>query len=184
MYKPWCFYGFIKIAGGKNLPGILERIESVFKTYAPEYPFMYMFYDEFFNRQYLKEQQLERLFGGFSLLSVLIACLGLFGLASFTAEQKTKEIGIRKVLGAGVAGIVRLTTREFLKWVVLATLIAWPLAYLVMYGWLQDFAYKVTLGPPMFLLAALLALAISVLTVGYHALRAALADPVDSLRCE
>jgi hypothetical protein len=183
MYKPWHFYGFIKVEG-KRIPETLKQIESVFKTYAPDYPFLYMFYDEFFNGQYLNEQQLARLFSGFSLLSILISCLGLFGLASFTAEQKTKEIGIRKVLGATISDIIRLTTKEFLKWVALATLIAWPLAYLVMHSWLQDFAYKVKLGPAVFLLAALLALAISLVTVSYHALRATLANPIDSLRYE
>jgi putative ABC transport system permease protein len=183
MYRPWHFYGFIKVEGTR-IPETLKQMESVFKTYAPDYPFLYMFYDEFYNGQYQNEQQLARLFSGFSLLSVLISCLGLFGLASFTAEQKTKEIGIRKVLGATIPGIIRLTTKEFLKWVALATLIAWPLAYLVMHSWLQDFAYKVKLGPAVFLLAALLALVIALVTVSYHALRAALANPVDSLRYE
>jgi putative ABC transport system permease protein len=183
MYKPWCFFGFVKLAG-TGIPETIERIESAFKTFAPDYPFFYMFYDEFFNGQYVGEQRLARLFSGFSLLSVLVSCLGLFGLASFTAEQKTKEIGIRKVLGATVPGIIRLTTREFLKWVIIAILVAWPLAYLVMSGWLQDFAYKVKLGPAVFLLAAVLALGISLATVSYHALRAALADPVASLRYE
>jgi putative ABC transport system permease protein len=183
MYKPWCSYGFIKLAGTR-IPETLERIESVFKTYVPDYPFLYMFYDEFYNGQYVNERRLASLFSGFSLLSVLISCLGLFGLASFTAEQKTKEIGIRKVLGATMPGIIRLTTREFIKWVALATLIAWPLSYLVMHSWLRDFAYKIKLGPVVFLLAALLALVISLATVSYHALRAALADPVDSLRYE
>ena len=183
MYKPWHFFGFIKLAG-TMVPDTLRRIESEFKTHAPDYPFTYMFYDDFYNGQYMNERRLAHLFSGFSLLSVLISCLGLFGLASFTAEQKTKEIGIRKVLGASIPGIIRLTAREFLKWVVLATVIAWPLAYLVMHSWLRDFAYKVRLGPSVFALAAVLALAISAATVSYHALRAALADPVDSLRYE
>jgi putative ABC transport system permease protein len=110
--------------------------------------------------------------------------LGLFGLASYTTEQKTKEIGIRKVLGASIPGIMAMTTREFLKWILMANLIAWPIAYFVMSKWLQDFAYKVSIGPSVFVLSAGLALMVAVLTVSYHSLKAALANPVDSLRYE
>jgi putative ABC transport system permease protein len=140
--------------------------------------------DEVFNQQYTSEKQLGDLFNGFSFLSVVIACLGLFGLASYTTEQKTKEIGIRKVLGASVPGIVAMTPREFLKWILAANLLAWPIAYFVMTKWLQDYVYKVSIGPMIFLLSAGLTLIVAVLTVSYHSLKAALANPVDSLRYE
>ena len=149
MYKPWHQYAFIKIDGSQT-QGALARIEEAYKTYSPGIPFDYLFLDEAFNQQYTPERQLGELFNGFSLLSVVIACLGLFGLASYTTEQKTKEIGIRKVLGASIPGIVAMTTREFLKWVLLANLLAWPVAFFVMSKWLQEFAYKVSIGPLVF----------------------------------
>jgi len=124
------------------------------------------------------------LFTSFSVLAILVACLGLFGLASFTAEQRTKEIGIRKVLGASVSNIVVLLTKEFSKWVLLANLIAWPIAYFAMLRWLQNFAYRTRIGVWMFFLAAFLALAIALVTVSYQAVRAALANPARSLRYE
>jgi putative ABC transport system permease protein len=183
MYKPWHQYVFVKI-DGTRIQGTLARIQDAFKTYSPGYPYRFEFMDDAFNRQYMSERQLGKLFNGFSLLSVLIACLGLFGLASYTTEQKTKEIGIRKVLGASVPGIVVLTLREFIKWVVVSNLIAWPAAYYVMHLWLQEFAYKVSIGPLLFGLSAGLTLLVALATVSYHSLRAALANPVDSLRYE
>ncbi len=183
MYKPWYQYAFIKVDGGK-IPEAVERIEAAFEQRSPDYPFRYLFYDEAFNRQYASERQLGMLFNAFGGLSIFISCLGLFGLASYTAEQKTKEIGIRKVLGASVPGIISLTTREFLKWVALAHLIGWPVAYIVMSQWLREFAYRVSIGPVIFCLSAGLTLLVAFLTVGYQALKAALANPVDSLRYE
>jgi putative ABC transport system permease protein len=183
MYRPWHTFVFIKIYGTR-IPETLAKIESTFKSHTDGYPYRYFFYEDFYHRQYQPEWRLSRLFNGFSLLSIVIACLGLFGLGAYMAEQKTKEIGIRKVLGASIPGIVTLTAREFIKWIVLANLIAWPLAYLVMRGWLQDFAYKVSIGPVVFILAAGLTLLIAFATVSYHAIKAALANPVDSLRYE
>ncbi len=183
MYRPWHVYGFIKVDGNRTAEAI-EHVEESFRTHAQDYPFQYMFYDELFNRQYVKERQLGRLFNGFSLLSVLIACLGLFGLASYSTEQKTKEIGIRKVLGASVPKILTLTAREFVKWVAVANLVGWPVAYFLMYRWLGEFAYRVRLGPAVFGLAAGLALLIALLTVAFHSLKAALSNPVESLRYE
>ena len=183
MYKPWHQYAFIKI-DGSQIQQALASIEGAYKTYSPGIPFDYLFLDEVFNQQYTSERQLGELFNGFSLLSVIIACLGLFGLASYTTELKTKEIGIRKVLGASILGIVAMTAREFLKWILIANLIAWPVAYFVMSKWLEDFAYKVSIGPIIFLLSAGLTLIVAVLTVSYHSLKAALANPVDSLRYE
>jgi putative ABC transport system permease protein len=183
MYKPWHQYAFIKI-DGSQMQEALASIEDAYKTYSPGIPFDYLFLDEIFSQQYISERQLGELFNGFSLLSVIIACLGLFGLASYTTEQKTKEIGIRKVLGASIPGIVAMTAREFLKWILIANLLAWPIAYFVMSKWLQDFAYKVSIGPLLFLLSAGLTLIVAALTVSYHSLKAALANPIDSLRYE
>jgi len=183
MYKPWHQYAFIKI-DGTEIQKTLAQLQAAFEKYTPGYPFSFEFLDEAFNRQYISERQLGKLFNWFSLLSIFIACMGLFGLASFITEQKIKEIGIRKVLGASVPGIVSLTTREFIKWVVVANFIAWPVAYYVMYLWLKEFAYKVSIGPVVFALAAGLTLLISMATVSYHSLRAALANPIDSLRYE
>jgi putative ABC transport system permease protein len=183
MYKPWHQYAFIKIDGTQTQEA-LARIEEAYKIHSPGIPFECIFLDEAFNLQYTSERQLGELFNGFSLLSVFIAGLGLFGLASYATEQKTKEIGIRKVLGASIPGILSMTVREFLKWILIANLLAWPVAYFVMSRWLQNFAYKVSIGPLIFVLSAGLTLIVAVLTVSYHSLKAALANPVDSLRYE
>jgi putative ABC transport system permease protein len=183
MHKPLYRYVFIKI-DGTRIPETLKRIEAIFRHRSPDYPFRYQFYEEAFNRQYASERQLGALFNAFSLLSIFISCLGLFGLASYTAEQKTKEIGIRKVLGASVPGIITLTTKEFLKWVVVAHLIGWPIAYFMMSQWLREFAYRVRIGPDIFGLSGGLILLTALLTVAYQAVKAALANPVDSLRYE
>lgn len=183
MYRPWHQYIFVKVEEGQ-IPAALANIESVFKSFAPNYPFRYLFYNEAYNRQYMSERQLGRLFNAFALLSIFISCLGLFGLASYTVEQKTKEIGIRKVLGASVPGILALTAKEFIRWILMANLFAWPVAYFVMSFWLQEFAYKVALGPLIFFIAAGLTIFIAFLTVSYQSLKVALANPVDSLRYE
>ena len=120
----------------------------------------------------------------FSSLAILIACLGIFGLVSFTAEQRTKEIGIRKVLGASVSGIIMNLLKGFTKWIVLANVIAWPIAYYFMNKWLQNFAYQMNLNVWAFIFAGLATLAIALLTVSYQAIKAATASPVDSLRSE
>ena len=124
------------------------------------------------------------LVGTFALLAILVACLGLFGLAAFTAEQRTKEIGVRKVLGASVKSIVLLLSKEFATLVLVANLIAWPVAYFVIGDWLQNFAYRVDVAWWVFLLAGVTALLIALGTVGYQALRAALSNPIEALRYE
>jgi putative ABC transport system permease protein len=120
----------------------------------------------------------------FTALAILISCLGLFGLAAYTAEQRTKEIGIRKVMGASIPGIVVLLSREYAKWVLIANVIAWPVSYFLMRGWLQDYHYRIVLGLPVFFLAAAISLLIAQLTVSYQAFRAARSNPVNSLRYE
>ena len=127
---------------------------------------------------------MAKLLGTFSVLAILIACLGLFGLVTFITEQRTKEIGIRKVLGSTVTGVFILLAREFIKWVLIANLIAWPVAYYFMSNWLQDFAYRIDITFWPFLLSGLVALLIAVITVSYQSIRAALANPVESLKYE
>ena len=168
----------------QNLSGTIDFIQGKMRGFSPQYPFNYQFFDDIFDRAYRAEQKIGILFSVFAMLAILIACLGLFGLASFTAEQRTKEIGIRKILGASVSHIAFLLSREFTKWVAIANIVAWPIAYYVMTQWLQNFAYKVNLGLFTFLLAGALALFIALLTVSFQTIRAATANPVDSLRYE
>lgn len=147
-------------------------------------PFVYSFMDDDFNRLYKADQQTGRIFISFALLSILIACLGLFGLVTYAAEQRTKEIGIRKVLGASVRGIVALLSRDFLKLVFIAIIIGSPLAWIGMNKWLQNFAYRIHIGWWMFVAAGVLAMLIAMITVSWQAVRAAVANPVESLRME
>ncbi len=167
-----------------RVPETLAHLEKTWNDFIPYKPFDFFFLDSRFEALYRAEQRTGRIFAVFSLLAVCIACLGLFGLAAFTAEQRTNEIGIRKVLGASISGIVLLLSKEFTKWVLLANLIAWPIAWLAMRNWLQSFAYRISINWWAFALAALLALAIAILTVGYQAFKAATANPVDALKYE
>ncbi len=168
----------------ENTATTLAAVEKAWKEVLPPYPFEYMFVDEDYSRFYRREERMGRLLANFAFLAVFIASLGLFGLASFVVEQRTKEIGIRKVLGASVASITSSLCREFIRLVILSMLIAWPLAYLVARDWLEDFAYRISLGPAVFLLTGLLALVIALLTVSFQAVRAARANPADALQYE
>jgi putative ABC transport system permease protein len=167
-----------------NIPGVLSHLREVWKDYLPNRPFEYFFLDARFDRMYKSEERLGKLFSYFAGLAVFISCLGLFALASFMAEQRTKEIGVRKVLGASVPNITFLLSKEFLKWVLLANVIAWPVAFTAMERWLANFAYRTTIGIDIFAASALLALAISFITVSYQSIKAAVSDPVNSLRYE
>lgn len=144
----------------------------------------YRFMDEDFDNLYRSEQRMGRVFVTFALLSILIACLGLFGLAAFTSERRTKEIGVRKVLGASIAQIISMLSADFLKLVVVAILIASPLAWYAMNRWLADFAYRIEMEWWMFALAGLVAVAVALLTVSFQAIKAAVANPVESLKAE
>jgi putative ABC transport system permease protein len=168
----------------KNVPGLVAQIENKWKAMAPSQPFNYTFMDEDFNKTYNTEQQTGRLFISFASLAIFIACLGLLGLAMFTAEQRTREIGIRKVLGASVGGILGLLTRDFLKLVLLSILVASPLAWWIMSRWLQDFAYRTDIGWSVFAMATGAALITAVATISVQALKSAMANPVKSLRTE
>jgi len=162
----------------------LEHLGSVWSKFAPSYPLDYYFLDDDFARLHQADQQLGRVFQAFAWLAIGIACLGLFGLAAFTAERRTKEIGVRKVLGATVANVVTLLSKDFVKLVLLANLIAWPLAWFAMNKWLQSFAFRVEMEWWVFALAGGLALLIALLTVSTQAIKAALANPVEALRYE
>ncbi|MFC2156783.1 ABC transporter permease [Acidobacteriota bacterium] len=162
----------------------ISLLQRRWKEALPNQPFNYFFMDDRFDTVYRSEKQVGEIFGVFAALAVLIGCLGLFGLASFTAELRTKEIGIRKVMGASVPSIFRLMMKEFLGLIILANLIAWPIAYIMMKKWLQEFAYKTPISIWIFLVAGLAALLTALLTVSYQSIKSALSNPIRSLRYE
>jgi len=151
---------------------------------APSQPFSYSFMNDDFNNIYQTEQKIGRLFISFAVFAILIACLGLLGLVAYAAEQRTKEIGIRKVLGASITNIVTMMSRDFLKLVLIASIIAFPLAWYAMHKWLQDFAYRISISAWIFVGAGLIAILIAFITIGFQAIKAAVANPVKSLRTE
>jgi putative ABC transport system permease protein len=167
-----------------KIPTILKQAEANWKTMAPGMPFSHRFLDESFDEMYRTERRVSSIALTFAILAVFVACLGLFGLASFISEQRTKEIGIRKVLGLSVEGIVRLLSKDFLKLVLIAFVLASPLAWWAMHTWLQDFAYRVDISWWVFALAGVLALLIAMLTVSFQAIKAAISNPIKSLRTE
>ena len=173
----------IKINTG-NIPATISFIKKTMKNISPNYQFDYHFFDELFDRDYRNEQMMGKIFGTFMLLSIGIACMGLIGIATFLTKQRTKEIGIRKVLGASVPSVTGLLSRDLTRCVLLANILAWPVAYLVLNKWLQNFAYRVNLGISLFILSGLAALLIALLTIGYQTIKAATANPVESLRYE
>jgi len=168
----------------KNLTSLVSSVESVWKKMAPGMPFSYRFLDDAFNSMYRAEQRMGKLAIAFSVLAILVACMGLFGLATYAAEQRIKEIGIRKVLGASVSGIVRMLSKDFIRLILLSTLIAFPLAWWAMHSWLNSFAYRISISWWVFLAAAGLALTIALVTTSFQAVRAAIMNPVKSLRTE
>jgi putative ABC transport system permease protein len=179
----YLFVAIVRLKAG-DIQGSLDSVRAAWEEVNPLYPFEYRFFDQDFDQMYRADERMGAVLRVFAALAVVIACLGLFGLASFMAEQRTKEIGIRKVLGASAPGVVVLLSREFAKWVAMANLIAWPVAYLVMRGWLQDFASRTGIAWWLFAATGTGTLVIALLTVGYQAVRAALANPVESLRYE
>jgi putative ABC transport system permease protein len=176
-------YTIARVAPG-GTKTIIDQLESKWKTFAPATPFDYSFLDEEFNALYLSDQRMGAVFGLFTMLSIFVACLGLFGLATYTAERRTKEIGIRKTLGASVRSVVGLLSKDFLKLVFIAALIAFPIAWWAMNKWLEDFAYRVNINWQVFMVAGIAVLLIALLTVSFRAIKAAIANPVKSLRTE
>ena len=177
-------YGRLSIKVSGNIPAALAHLESTWKKFMPDIPFEYNFLDERFERLYQSEQRQESIFTIFSCIAIFVACLGLFGLSAFTISQRVKEIGIRKVLGASVNSIVSLLSRDFLKLVAFAALIAFPVAWYAMDNWLQDFAYRIHIHWLIFLFAGFVAAFIAFLTIGFQAVKAATANPVKNLRTE
>ncbi len=173
----------LRIARG-NIQETIAHVQGVWDRFHPGYPVSYTFLDDRLNALYRNEARMMEMFGNFSLLAILIACLGLFGLSSFTTETRTKEIGIRKVLGASLSKIVTLLSKEYTKWVLVANIIAFPIAYFTMDRWLNNFAYRVSIGWTVFILTALLTFVIALFTVSYQSIKAALGDPAEALRYE
>ena len=162
----------------------LSAIQKQWKQFDDEFPFDYFFMDEQLNKFYQSDQRLLKVISIFATLAIIIACIGLFGLSIYTAKQRTKEIGIRKVLGASVTGVVRLLSKDFIKLVGIAILIASPIAWWASNKWLQDFAYRINIGWWVFASAGVIALLIAMFTVSFQAIKTAVANPVKSLRTE
>jgi putative ABC transport system permease protein len=167
-----------------NIDAAIDHLSKTWKNIVPDVPLRYSFVDQGISRQYGNEQTMESIFYVFSGLALLIACLGLFGLSTFVVERKIKEIGIRKVLGSSVTGIVGLLSKDFLNLVLISILIASPLAWYFMNNWLQDFAYRISISLWVFLFAGIISLLIALLTVSIQSVKAAMANPVESLRAD
>ena len=169
---------------GKNIPATLQGLNDTWRNYVPHRPFQYHFLNDNYNMLYHDERQTARIFNTFSMLAILLACLGLFALAGFITIQRAKEIGIRKVLGAEVIQIVVLISKDFIKLVAIGALIAFPVAWISMNGWLSGFAYRINVGWWVFLIAGLATTIIALLTICFQAVRAANMNPVKSLKTE
>jgi putative ABC transport system permease protein len=175
---------YVRFKAEKGIEQSLTSIQSVLKKYNPAYPFDYRFVDDQFNQMFLSEMLVSKLSRVFASLAIIISCLGLFGLAAYTAERRTKEIGIRKVLGASVPGLARLLSLEFLQLVILSCLVAFPLAYLAMHSWLKNYQYRITINWWVFAIAGISAIIIAVVTISFQSIKAAMSNPVKSLRSE
>jgi putative ABC transport system permease protein len=167
-----------------NTREVVQSIEKVWKKLSPGQPFQYSFLDDDFEMMYRSEQRLALIFAVFAALAIIIACLGLFALTAFTAEQRTKEIGIRKALGASVGSIVLLLSKDLVKLVIIAFIIAAPVAWYVINQWLENYTYRTEIGILVYLMAGITIFIIALATMGYQSLKAATADPVESLRAE
>ena len=176
--------GLIVRTKGQEMSSIIEKANAAWSTYNTKEALDYYILDDAYNSIYIPEQKIGNTLSIFALLTIFVACLGLFGLVTYTAEQRIKEIGIRKVLGSSVAQIVALLSKDFLKLVLISFLIAFPLAYYLMNTWLQDFAYRITLSPWVFVLAGVTTLVIAFLTVSFKSIQAATVNPVKSLKAE
>ncbi|HNF82330.1 MAG TPA: ABC transporter permease, partial [Cyclobacteriaceae bacterium] len=179
-YYEGCFMAMKLNAG--NVSQSVAEVQDAWKKFLPQYEFEYQFLDESFNSLFDQEKRLSTLFTIFSGLAILISCLGLFGLASFTLEQNRKSVAIRKVMGASVSNILYMMSRDFLKLVLIGMIVASPVAYYAMTKWLQGFAYSVGFGWLVFIYAAVVALLVAFITVSYHSLKAATTNPVNSLK--
>jgi ABC-type antimicrobial peptide transport system permease subunit len=173
----------LKVRGSQISDGV-SAIERIWKAQNPDSPFEFQFLDDAINSRYVSDQRTQKIFGAFASIAIFISCLGLFGLAAFTAQNKRKEIAIRKTLGAPASKILASLTGDFAKWVIIANVISWPTAYYFMNNWLKNFAYKTDINLWIFVSSGAVALVIALLTVGSHAIKAATANPVEALRYE
>jgi ABC-type antimicrobial peptide transport system permease subunit len=180
----WSSSVMYRLAPGADAGSALAAFAPIFSKYNPAYPYSYHFADETYAAKFSSELLIGQLSGIFAALAIFISCLGLFGLAAYVAQQRTKEIGIRKVLGASVAQVWMLLSREFIVLVMLSCLIAAPVAFYFMHGWLQTYYYRITIGPGVFIASAAAAVIVTIITISLQAIRAALANPVESLRSE
>jgi putative ABC transport system permease protein len=178
-----CYLVSVKVSTD-HLPSTLSAIENKWKSIVPYRPLLYYFLDEHFDKQYRSEERFGKLFFYFTILAIFISCMGLFGLASYSIVLRTKEVAIRKVMGASIPGIVNLLSGDFLKLVVVSFIVASPVTWWFMHRWLLDFAYRINISFWDFLAAGLLAVLITLLTIGFKAVNAAIANPVKSLRTE
>jgi putative ABC transport system permease protein len=179
----WIPYLSIRVEP-ENIRGTLQQVENVWNKFTQNHPFQYFFMDDDFAQQYEQETRTRIIFTIFSVLAIFVACLGLLGLTAFTTEQRTREIGIRKAMGASSNIILRLISKEIIILICVATLVAWPVAYFFTRNWLNDFAYRIDLGIAPFLLSFVAALLISLATISVQAIAASLKNPADSLRYE
>jgi putative ABC transport system permease protein len=174
----------IKMSGSSNMSGTINAVTAAWKEFSPSQPARYSFLDEGYARMYDDVLRVKNIFTGFAVFAIIVACLGLFALSAFIAEQRRKEIGIRKVLGASVSNVSVMLSKDFVKLVLIALVIASPVAYYFMHQWLQDFAYRLPISWWVFAVAGLSALLIALITVSFQAIKAAVANPVKSLRTE
>jgi putative ABC transport system permease protein len=168
----------------KNTQEVIAFLEATWKKMAPGQPFQYSFLDERFGNMYASEKRLGKIFGGFAGLAIIIACLGLFALSAFTAEQRTKEIGIRKVLGASVSSILVLLSKEFVKLIIISFILAVPLAWFAVDWWLQNYTFKTEVGIFVYLIAGFASFLVAWFTMSFQSIRAATSNPIKSLRSE
>jgi putative ABC transport system permease protein len=183
-YIPWANSYFTFSIQGKGVKETVRSVEQLFKQVFPENAFEYFFLDEFYNQQYQAEEYFGKIFILFSGLAIFVACMGLFGLASFATTQRTKEIGVRKVLGASVANILILLNKDFIQLILWANLFTWPLAYWGISKWLENYATRIEISPWLFIVPALLVLSLALLVITLQTLKAARANPVNTLRYE
>ena len=181
---PWRLNTISLRLNTKDLPATMAFIQQKWQELFPQNPFEYTFLDQEFNKQYRADEKIGRTFLVFTSIAIFIACLGLFGLATFVAQQRTKEIGVRKVLGASVTSIVSLVSKDFVKLVLISFVIATPLSYMLISKWLENFASRISIGWLTFVIAGMALLVIALLTVSYQSIKAALANPVKSLRSQ
>jgi putative ABC transport system permease protein len=175
---------FLARINSANTVQTLEKMDALISSIDPDIDWNFRFFDETLENLYQTEQNAGRLITYFTILAIFISCLGLFGLAGYITERRTKEIGIRKVMGASVTGITVLLTKEFCKWVIISIIIAWPVAYYLMEKWLQNFAYKTEIGALTFIISGCFALLIAVVTVSFQTIRTAISNPVEALKYE